>query len=52
MLLKPFSESGVWMALQSIGSLKSPGPDGFRALFYKKLWQLIKDEVMAMVRQF
>lgn len=31
---------------------KSPGPDGFPAIFFQKNWFLIKDEVTKMVQEF
>jgi len=34
-LTKPFNEEEVWEALQSIGDLNSPGPDGISSIFYK-----------------
>jgi hypothetical protein len=35
-LCSPFTEDEVVEALQSIGDLKAPGPDGMPAIFYKK----------------
>jgi hypothetical protein len=31
---------------------KAPGPDGFPAEFYQVFWSLIKDDLMAMFRDF
>jgi mannosylglycoprotein endo-beta-mannosidase len=31
---------------------KAPGPDGFPAKFYQVFWSLIKDDLMAMFRDF
>ena len=33
-------------------SLKSPGPDGFPPLFYKKYWEVVGDSVIKAVRNF
>ena len=32
-------------ALESIGDLKAPGPDGMPALFYKHFWDTVGDQV-------
>ncbi|KAJ1266325.1 hypothetical protein BS78_08G142200 [Paspalum vaginatum] len=44
MLMKTFTEE-VWNALQAIGDLKAPGPDGIPSIFYKKFWALLGDTV-------
>ncbi|WVZ54295.1 hypothetical protein U9M48_005117 [Paspalum notatum var. saurae] len=44
-LLAPFSGEEVWKALESIGDLKAPGPDGMPAVFYKQFWNLIGEKV-------
>jgi hypothetical protein len=46
------SEIEVVQALASLGSTKSPGPDGFTALFYKKYWSSVKDDVLSFVWNF
>lgn len=30
----------------------APGPDGFGVAFYKKCWEIVKDELMEMVNDF
>jgi hypothetical protein len=44
-LTKEFKEEEIWEALQSIGDLKAPGPDGVPSIFYKHFWQLVGDKV-------
>jgi hypothetical protein len=39
-------------ALQSIGDLKSPGIDGYGAYFFKKVWQIVKPDVLSAVHDF
>ncbi|XP_062119032.1 uncharacterized protein LOC133832740 [Humulus lupulus] len=44
-LLKPFSPKEIRMALFSIPSNKSPGPDGYGSGFCKAAWQIVGKEV-------
>lgn len=41
----PFTCDEVWAALESIGDLKVPGPDGMPSIFYKRFWQLVGERV-------
>jgi len=31
---------------------KAPGPDGYNALFFKKAWNIIRDDIFAAVNEF
>ena len=44
-LIKPFSQEEIWEALQSIGDLKAPGPDGIPSIFYKRFWSIVGEQV-------
>jgi len=44
-LMQEFSQEEVKRALDSIGDLKAPGPDGMPALFYKSFWDTVGDQV-------
>ncbi|XP_039797761.1 uncharacterized protein LOC120662746 [Panicum virgatum] len=46
LLLAPFSREEVKKALSSIGDLKAPRPDGLHAIFFKRFWQLLEDELI------
>lgn len=48
-LLKTFAEDEVEEALNSIGDLKAPGPDGMPSIFYKRFWDLVGDHVKSEV---
>jgi hypothetical protein len=48
-LISPFTAEDVKKAVFSIGDLKAPGPDGLHALFYKKFWHLVGNEITAAV---
>lgn len=51
-LEKPLSEEEVLEALATLKEDKAPGLDGFPMKFYKVFWEVIKDDVMAMLRDF
>ena len=44
-LLRDFSREEICDALNSIGNLKAPGPDGNSAIFYKEFWEIVGDDV-------
>lgn len=46
------SEQEIYQALRSIGATKTPGPDGFTALFYKKYQSIVKTVVIHSIRNF
>jgi hypothetical protein len=48
-LLREFTEEEVCEALDSIGDLKAPGPDGMPAIFYKKHWEVVGPQVIKEV---
>ncbi|KAK3211028.1 hypothetical protein Dsin_015734 [Dipteronia sinensis] len=43
------SEDEVHHSLFNIGSLKTPGPDGFPAIFFQQLWNVCKDDLVKLV---
>ena len=48
MLLQEFTKDEIKTALNSIGDLKAPGPDGMPAIFYKRYWELVGDQVTGL----
>jgi hypothetical protein len=46
LLLAPFSREEVKKALFSIGDLKAPGPDGLHAVFFKRFWGMLEDDLI------
>jgi len=48
----PITNDDIKNALFSIPDSKSPGPDGYNALFFKKSWPLIGVDFIAAVRYF
>jgi hypothetical protein len=47
-----FSDKEVWEAIFHMKHNKAPGPGGFPAEFYKVFWSLIKNDLMALFRDF
>lgn len=46
---RPFTRSDIDLVISTMGSLKAPGPHGFKALFYQKNWDLVAPNVYNMV---
>jgi hypothetical protein len=44
-LLAPYTTEEVKKALFNIGDLKAPGPDGLHAIFYKRFWDMLGDDL-------
>jgi hypothetical protein len=51
-LIEEFSENEVRAAIFQMEHNKAPGPDGFPPEFYQVFWNLIKDDLMALFREF
>jgi hypothetical protein len=52
LLLSPFDEEEVKDTIWSCDGNKSPGPDGFNLNFFKACWSILKQDVMAFLREF
>jgi hypothetical protein len=48
-LLADFTPEEVKKALFAIGDLKAPGPDGLHAIFYKRFWNMLGDDLVREV---
>lgn len=51
-LMSSVSSVEIKAAVDELGALKAPGPDGFNGLFYQKHWEVVKDSVSAAVKCF
>lgn len=51
LLMAPYTYEEVKKALFNIGDLKAPGLDGLHALFYKRFWNMLGDDLVAEVLQ-
>lgn len=52
LLEKPFTEQEVWDAISGCGGDKAPGPDGFNFKFIRKMWEIIKPELISAIGWF
>ncbi|KAK1648056.1 hypothetical protein QYE76_065861 [Lolium multiflorum] len=44
-LTAPYTREEVKKAMFNIGDLKAPGPDGLHAIFYKRFWHIIGEDL-------
>jgi len=51
-LEQDISAEEVWRAIRELPSNRALGPDGFTGAFYKTVWPVIQDDVMAAVQAF
>ncbi|XP_019251097.1 PREDICTED: uncharacterized protein LOC109230013 [Nicotiana attenuata] len=51
-LINKVTKEEIGEALKEINDLKAPGYDGFNAVFFKKAWRSIGDEVTMAVEEF
>jgi hypothetical protein len=52
LLVAPFSEEEVKMAVFDMEHNKAPGPDGFPAEFYQFFWDVVKHDLMGLFYEF
>jgi hypothetical protein len=48
----PFSEDEVKAALEDMPADKAPGPDGFSIAFFQSCWDVVKNDLMAVINAF
>jgi hypothetical protein len=48
-LCAEYSEEEVKTALNNIGDLKSPGPDGMPSVFYERFWHTVGEHITKQV---
>jgi len=47
-----FTEEEVVAVISDIAADKAPGPDGYIGVFFKRSWQVIKDDIMGVLNYF
>ena len=52
LLSAEFTKEEVKAAIESIGDLKAPGPDGMSAIFFKRFWHIVGEKVTHEILQF
>ncbi|KAL6878487.1 hypothetical protein ACP4OV_012657 [Aristida adscensionis] len=52
LLLREFTREEIHDALENIGDLKVPGPDGMPSIFYKNFWEVVGEKVTKEVLDF
>jgi hypothetical protein len=50
--VQPFIKEEGWEAIFQIKHNKAPGPDGFATEFYQSCWGIIKEDIMALFKEF
>ncbi|XP_057775476.1 uncharacterized protein LOC130994451 [Salvia miltiorrhiza] len=51
-LEQQFTEEEVKAAVWNCDGRKSPGPDGFNFLFFKTCWEIIKEDLIEVMKEF
>ncbi|CAN1257445.1 Transposon TX1 uncharacterized 149 kDa protein [Linum perenne] len=51
-LLNPISSLEIWNTIKGCAGDKAPGPDGFSMTFFKRNWNLLKDDFCEAVADF
>ena len=48
----PFIVDKVFIALSNLNGDKAPGPDDFTLAFWKFSWEIVKNDIMRMFKEF
>lgn len=51
-LERPFEEEEIKKAVWMLEDNKAPGPDGFTLTFYKTCWEVIKEDLLLVFKDF
>jgi hypothetical protein len=48
----PFTKQDIGNVIKNMPSDKAPGPDGFNGVFFKKCWNIIKEDIYQLCFDF
>ena len=48
----PFSEAEIYAALMGMNGDKAPSPDGLTVAFWQRCWEIVKEDVLDMFKEF
>ncbi|RVW17895.1 hypothetical protein CK203_093548 [Vitis vinifera] len=48
----PFSETEIYAALMGMNGDKAPGPDGFTVAFWQSSWEIVKEDILGLFKEF
>ena len=48
----PFSEAEIYAALMGMNGDKAPGPDGFTMVFWQSCWEIVKEDILDLFKEF
>lgn len=51
-MVKSFEEDEMKQAIWGCSGNKSPGPDGFTFKFIRKMWDILKKDIMVIMTEF
>jgi hypothetical protein len=51
-LERDFEEQEVWEVVRDLNGDKALGPDGFTMAFFKRCWDVVKEDIMAVFMEF
>jgi hypothetical protein len=49
---REFEEDEIWAVIQNFKGDKAPGPDGFTMAFFQKCWEILKTDIIAVLKGF
>jgi hypothetical protein len=51
-LEREFEEDEIWAVIQNFKGDKAPGPDSFSMAFFQKCWEILKNDIFAVLKEF
>ena len=51
-VVKEINEKEIKVAIYQLGTYKAPGPNGFNGFFYQQYWEIVRKDVIEVVKGF